>query len=103
MGDFIQYIAKEWHVIWQAPVTFIAATIVVCALVWGAMEWRYSGIIDNQNSRITTLTDENARIRVAVGLDQATPNALLTLSNTRISGSRKMPICQAANQKNRQK
>jgi hypothetical protein len=67
MGDFIKYIADEWHVIWQAPVTFIAAILAVCGLVWAAMEFRYRSVIDSLNERIRLRDDQIAQVREKVG------------------------------------
>lgn len=68
-----------------APIPFFAAIIVAVIFIWTAiwlaMDWRYSAIIESKDAKITTLSDENARIRVALGVDPATPNALLSLNN----------------------
>ncbi|HEV2549010.1 MAG TPA: hypothetical protein VGU20_16835 [Stellaceae bacterium] len=55
--------------------------LAASTLVWGAFGWRYSGIIANKDSEIATLQGQIARYRVAIGIDPATPSALLQLTN----------------------
>ena len=97
------------RVVRLAPVASVTMFLIVATCIWSAMIWRYEGVIANRdsiianrdgiianrdgiianrdgtikdlNSRISTLSDENARVRVAIGIDPATPNALLTLRN----------------------
>jgi hypothetical protein len=83
IGDIVNYIVKEWRVIRQAPVTFIGAGLVMLGLIWGAMQWRYVGIIENKGSAILSLRDENGRLRVALGLTPA-QSALISLSNAEL-------------------
>jgi hypothetical protein len=66
-ADFITYIAKEWHVIGQAPVTFLAAIIVVAGLLYWVMNWRYDAIISALNGRIGLRDDQIAQLKEKVG------------------------------------
>ena len=67
MGDFVTYVAKEWNVIWQAPVTFIAATIVAGGIIWAAMEFRYRSVLESLNERIRLRDDQIAQFREKIG------------------------------------
>lgn len=51
----IEYFAGEWHVIGQAPATFLIATVLVAGLVYAAASWRFGGIIESQRAQIELL------------------------------------------------
>jgi hypothetical protein len=67
MGDFLTYFVREWRVIWQAPITFIAAIIVAAGTIYWAMDWRYGGVIDGLNERIGLRDDQIQSLKDKVG------------------------------------
>jgi hypothetical protein len=85
IGDIVKYLFREWRLIRRFPVSFAAAVLVVGVLIWIAMEWRYRGIIEIKVTTIGALNDEKARLRVALGVDPATPTALISLNNKELA------------------
>ena len=65
LEQFIQYLQSEVRSIAEAPLVFGAAVLLLGALIWVALRWRYSGIIE-RSSRMIALY--KAR------LDGATPD-----------------------------
>ncbi|KQZ00682.1 hypothetical protein ASD45_07325 [Pseudolabrys sp. Root1462] len=55
METIIKHLIGELSIIAQAPVTFLAALLVAGAVIWWAMDWRYSGIVANRDSEISSL------------------------------------------------
>jgi hypothetical protein len=84
MNSFIERIVKQLGVLMQAPAIFIGAALAVGGAVAGGMQWGYGRIVDTKNATITSLKDENLRLRVALGIDKATPSALISLSNAEL-------------------
>jgi hypothetical protein len=82
---FIKYILGEFRVITDTPLSFFTSLVVAIVIIWIAMNWRYGGVIDNKDAEITTLKSENARLRVALSIDPATPSALLQLTNNELA------------------
>src|SRR5437868_675037 len=81
IDTIIKYIDTEISALRAAPAAHLTTAIIVAALLWLAIGWRFDAIIDNQTSRIESLNSENSRLRDALGIDHATPSALLSLSN----------------------
>jgi len=65
LEQFVQYVRGEVRLIAEAPLVFGTAVLVLGAIVWAALRWRYAAIIDHRN-RIIALY--KAR------LDGATPD-----------------------------
>jgi hypothetical protein len=63
--QFVQYVLGEVRVIADAPLVFGAAVLFLGAIIWAALRWRYSSMIEHRN-RIIALY--KAR------LDGATPD-----------------------------
>ena len=57
---------QEWDVISAAPVMFIAAVLIVSALLWKILSWRYAGIIENKQSLIDAFEKRQALETVAI-------------------------------------
>lgn len=56
--DFIKHMTGEWkEILAGAPVSFCIAVVVAGGLIWGVVNWRYSSIIENYESRLK-LKDE---------------------------------------------
>ena len=47
--QFVQYILGELHLIAEAPLVFGAAILFLGAIIWAALRWRYSGMIERRN------------------------------------------------------
>jgi hypothetical protein len=58
MEAFIRYVVGELKEIARTPLTFITASLVIAAAIWWAMDWRYSGIIDNLKSDLEIARDQ---------------------------------------------
>ena len=50
--QFTQYVLSEISLIARAPLVFAAAVLFVGAIIWAALRWRYSGIIEHRNNTI---------------------------------------------------
>ncbi|MEZ8582981.1 MULTISPECIES: hypothetical protein [Vibrio] len=57
MDKFIEYIAKEWSVISQAPFTFIVLATLMFALAYFAANWKFSSIIEQVKASNETLKE----------------------------------------------
>jgi hypothetical protein len=55
MEQLFKYVLGEMRLIAQTPVVFAMAVLVVGGAIWWAMGWRYSGIIANRDSEISSL------------------------------------------------
>jgi len=47
--QFVQYVLGEVRLIAEAPLVFGAAVLFLGAIIWAALRWRYSGIIEHRN------------------------------------------------------
>jgi hypothetical protein len=65
LEQFIQYLKDDVRLIAEAPLVFGAAVLFLGAIIWVALRWRYSGIIE-RSSRLIALYKER--------LDGATPD-----------------------------
>jgi|ERR1700730_1941455 len=54
--DLIKYVLGGWQVTVAAPVIFAGIIIVILA-IWGAMRWRYGGIIEKRDASIAVFED----------------------------------------------
>jgi hypothetical protein len=50
--QFVRYVLGEVRLIAQAPLVFAAAVLFLGAIIWAALRWRYSGIIEHRNQII---------------------------------------------------
>ena len=50
--QFVQYVLSEISLIARAPLVFAAAVLFVGAIIWAALRWRYSSIIEHRNDII---------------------------------------------------
>ena len=57
LEQFIQYLLGEVRLIADAPLVFGAAVLFLGAIIWVALRWRYSGIIE-RSSRMIALYKE---------------------------------------------
>jgi len=57
MREFIDYIAKEWKVIGQAPFTFITGAVLMFGLIFGGFEWHFAGVIAENDATIHEMED----------------------------------------------
>ncbi len=55
MKELIEYLVKEGRVVFQAPVAFLLAMILVTSLLWAAINWGYQSKSDGQASAISSL------------------------------------------------
>jgi hypothetical protein len=54
MESLVKYVLGEMNVIAHAPVTIVAALLIVAGVIWWAMDWRYSGIIANRDAELSS-------------------------------------------------
>ena len=47
--QFVQYVRGEARFIAQAPLVFGATVLFLGAIIWAALRWRYSSIIEYRN------------------------------------------------------
>jgi hypothetical protein len=59
--DSIKYVLEGWQVTAAASV-IITAIIIIALAIWGAMRWRYSGIIEKKDASIAVYED---RLKIA--------------------------------------
>ena len=50
MDKIIAIVLAEWRVVNGAPIAFGAAVFVASVIIWFAMDWRYSGQLENEKS-----------------------------------------------------
>ena len=50
--QFVQYLLREISLIADAPLVFAAAVLFLGAIIWAALRWRYSRIIEHRNDII---------------------------------------------------
>jgi len=50
--QFVQYALGEIRLIAEAPLVFAAAVLFVGVIIWAALRWRYSSIIEHRNNII---------------------------------------------------
>src|SRR6187200_2528483 len=50
--QFVQYVLGEIRLIAEAPLVFGAAVLFLGAIIWAALRWRYSGIMERRNNII---------------------------------------------------
>jgi hypothetical protein len=69
--QFIQYILGEVRLIAEAPLVFGAAVLFLGAIIWAALRWRYSGIIEHRNrlialykARLNGATPDQAKAKI---------------------------------------
>jgi hypothetical protein len=59
--DFINQVIGQVRMVWSVLVPFLSAVAVCGLLIWGAMDWRYSGIIANRDSEVSSLKTQLAQ------------------------------------------
>jgi hypothetical protein len=55
--QFVEYVQGEVRLIAEAPLVFGAGVLFLGAIIWAALRWRYSSIIENRNSTIALYID----------------------------------------------
>lgn len=53
--DFLTYLAKEWSVIGQAPLTFIVAAVLAGLVAFALVKWAYATRLEHAQSTISML------------------------------------------------
>jgi hypothetical protein len=64
---FIKYVLGEFRMIWDAPLSFVAAVLGTALIAWIALDWRYSTIIANKDSEITLAKSQRDDYRDKLG------------------------------------
>jgi hypothetical protein len=71
LEQFVQYVLSEVRLIAEAPLVFGAAVLFLGAIIWAALRWRYSGIIEHRNriialykARLNGATPDQARAKM---------------------------------------
>jgi hypothetical protein len=71
MDQIIKYVLSEIRVISEAPVAFSACLLVLAGVIWWAVNWRYSGVIDSKDGiialykeRLNGATPDQARAKI---------------------------------------
>ena len=49
LEQFVQYVRSEIRLISEAPLVFVAAVVFLGAIIWAALRWRYSSMIEHRN------------------------------------------------------
>ena len=69
--QFVQYVPGEVRLIAEAPLVFGAAVLFLGAMIWVALSWRYSGIIEHRNriialykARLNGATPDQAKAKI---------------------------------------
>ena len=69
--QFVQYILGELHLIVEAPLVFGAAVLLLGAIIWAALRWRYSRGIERRNhiialykERLNGATPDQAKAKI---------------------------------------
>ena len=82
LKDFFQYVAGEWGLISQAPVSFALAVLVVSIAIWASRRTSYIDQIMTLKERIRLRDDQISHFQQ--GLDAADPaDALVRLGELR--------------------
>lgn len=59
MPDFTKLL-QEWAVISSAPISFVAAAVILGGIIWGVVNWSYSSVLSNKNAQIDLLKERIA-------------------------------------------
>jgi hypothetical protein len=69
--QFLQYVLGEVRLIAEAPLVFGTAVLFLGAIIWAALSWRYSGIIEYRNriialykARLNGATPDQAKAKI---------------------------------------
>ena len=69
--QFVQYVLGQVRLIAEAPLVFGAAVLFLGAIIWAALRWRYSGIIEHRNriialykARLDGATPDQAKAKI---------------------------------------
>jgi hypothetical protein len=69
--QFVQYFLRELHLISEAPLVFGAAVLFLGAIIWAALRWRYSRMIERRNNiialykaRLNGATPDQAKAKI---------------------------------------
>jgi hypothetical protein len=69
--QFVRYILGELHLIVEAPLVFGAAVLLLGAIIWAALRWRYSRGIERRNhiialykARLNGATPDQAKAKI---------------------------------------
>ena len=69
--QFVQYVLGQVRLIAEAPIVFGAAVLFLGAIIWAALRWRYSGIIEHRNriialykARLDGATPDQAKAKI---------------------------------------
>ena len=69
--QFIQYALGELRLIADAPLVFGAAVLFLGAIIWAALRWRYSSLIEHRNriialykARLNGATPDQAKAKI---------------------------------------
>ena len=69
--QFVRYILGELRLIAKAPLVFGAAVLFLGAIIWAALRWRYSGMIERRNdiialykARLNGATPDQAKAKI---------------------------------------
>ena len=69
--QFVQYVLGEARLIAQAPLVFGATVLFLGAIIWAALRWRYSSIIEYRNriialykARLNGATPDQAKAKI---------------------------------------
>jgi len=69
--QFVQYILAELRLIAKAPLVFGAAVLFLGAIIWAALRWRYSRMIERRNhiialykARLNGATPDQAKAKI---------------------------------------
>jgi hypothetical protein len=66
MPDWIIRLLEQWKVVRGAPVPFAVAVLIAAGVIWGAVNWSYSGVLASKNAQIELQDRQLADLREAV-------------------------------------
>jgi hypothetical protein len=81
MPSLFEYVKGEWEVLKEAPLAFILLLAIGVISGVGIGEWRDSGRMDSLQEQIKERDGQISRYRVALGIDKASQNSLIDLTN----------------------
>ncbi len=67
MPDWLVKLLEQWAVVTAAPIPFAIAVVIVGAVIWFAIGWSYSGVLNSKNAQIELQDRQLADYRDKLG------------------------------------
>ena len=59
----VEFFGREWSVLWSAPVTFVAAGVLIAGLAYGVARWAFQSRFETLKERIAFKEDQIGDLR----------------------------------------